>query len=73
MQTKLIETKLIELTREDKIVAGLNKWLLKIQAAKHLMAGASLFRPQGPLFEQSSQSSQSSTQVQGNLFEDLVD
>ena len=60
-----MQTKLIELTREDKIVAQLHKGLIDIQAAKHLMAGASLFRPQGPLFDKS----QDSAQVQESLFD----
>jgi len=59
-----MQTKLIELSREDMIVAQLNKDLLAIQNTKNLMAGASLFRPQGPLFE-----SQKPVEVQVRLFE----
>ena len=59
-----MQPKLIELRRDDKIVAQLNKDLLAIQKVKHLMAGASLFRPQGPLFEKPQP-----TETQSSLFE----
>lgn len=60
-----MQPKLIEITRDDKIVAQLNKDLLAIQKTKNLMIGASLFRPQGPLFDKS----QDSAQVQESLFD----
>lgn len=59
-----MQPKLIEITRDDKIVAQLNKDLLVIQKTKNLMIGASLFRPQGPLFE-----APQSTETQQSLFE----
>lgn len=59
-----MQPKLIELRRDDKIVAQLNKDLLAIQKAKHLITGASLFRPQGPLFEKPQL-----TETQSSLFE----
>lgn len=45
----------LKISREDKVVAQLNKALLDIQKAKHLMKGASLFRPLGELFTQADQ------------------
>lgn len=59
-----MQPKLIELSREDVIVAQLNRDLLVIQKTKNLMAGASLFRPQGPLFD-----SPKPVEAQESLFE----
>lgn len=46
----VMQTRLIEISKEDQLVAQLNKDLLAVQQLRHYAKGASLFRPLGELF-----------------------